>query len=264
MTDALTDYDDVDEIGELYDHVPLYEKRRDVDFYVDEALTIDGNVLELGCGTGRVLLPMARAGKQITGIDNSARMLARCRERLAEETPEVRSRVELVQADMRTFDLHGRFSTVLLPFRPLQHLIAVSDQIAMLQRVHKHLEPGGRLVFDVFNPNMRYLVQDRTAEAEDTPEVELPDRRTFRRAGRVAAVHVVEQYSEIELIYYVRGADGSEQRLVHGFLMRWFWRHELEHLLARCGFRAKAVFGDFNRSPLTDQSPEMIFIAERI
>ncbi|HUQ18682.1 MAG TPA: class I SAM-dependent methyltransferase [Gemmatimonadaceae bacterium] len=264
MADGITDYDDVDEIGELYDHVPLYEKRRDVDFYVDEALAMDGNILELGCGTGRVLFPMARRGKQITGVDNSARMLARCRERLAGETAEVRSKVTLVKADMRAFNLDAQFSTVLLPFRPLQHLVAVSDQIAMLQRVHKHLEPGGRLMFDVFNPNPTYLVQDRTAETEDTPEVELPDRRTFRRTGRVAAVHIVEQYSEIELIYYVRGVDGSEQRLVHGFLMRWFWRHELEHLLARCGFRTKAVFGDFNRSPLTDKSPEMIFIAERI
>lgn len=264
MTDAITDYDDVDEIGELYDHIPLYGRRRDVDFYADEALAVDGDVLELGCGTGRVLLPVARRGKQITGVDNSVRMLARCRERVASESADVRSRVDLVQADMRTLDLEKRFSIVLIPFRPLQHLIAVSDQIATLQAIHRHLEPGGRLVFDVFNPNMRYMVEDRTAEAQDTPEVQLPDRRTFRRTGRVAAVHIVEQYSEIELIYYVRGVDGSEQRLVHGFLMRWFWRHELEHLLARCGFRVKAVFGDYNRSPLTDQSPEMIFIAERI
>jgi hypothetical protein len=65
------------------------------------------------------------------------------------------------------------------------------------------------------------------------------------------------------LIYYVRGTDGKIERLVQGFPMRWYWRYEVEHLLTRCGFRVKAIFGDFNRSPLTDVSPEMIFMAER-
>jgi len=258
-------YDDVEALGEMYDHVPLYQARPDVGFYVEEALDTDGPVLELGSGTGRVLFPIAQRGRPITGVDNSARMLARCRERLAGESAEVRSKVKLVKSDMREFDLGDeRFSIVLIPFRPFQHLISTSDQIAALKGIHRHLEPGGRLVFDVFNPNIRYLIDDRTEEREDTPEVELPDGRSFRRTGRVVAPHIVDQYSEVELIYYVREADGSERRIVHGFLMRWFWRYELEHLLARCGFKTKAVFGDFNRSPLTDASPEMIFIAERI
>lgn len=256
-------YDDVEHIGELYDHVPLYRDRPDVDFYVEEAGSVDGRVLELGCGTGRVLIPTARAGKDVTGVDSSPRMLDRCRDHLAEETPEVRDRVNLVRADMRDLDLDERFSIVLIPFRPIQHLIAVSDQIAALSRIHRHLEPGGRLVFDVFNPKLQYLTEDRSEEREDSPEVALPDNRSFRRTARVRAVHIVDQYSEVELIYYVRGVDGATQRLVHGFLMRWYWRHELEHLLARCGFRVRAVFGDYNRSPLTDESPDMIFIAER-
>ena len=256
-------YDDIDEIGVLYDSVTLYRSRPDVDFYVEEARFADGKILELGCGTGRVLIPVARAGGEITGIDSSARMLAQCRARLDDEPTDVRDRVTLVKADMRALDLEIRFSLVMIPFRPLQHLVAVSDQIATLQAIHRHLEPGGRLVFDVFNPNIRYLVEDRTREREDTAEVVLPDNRSFRRTGRITAVHVDDQYSEVELIYYVRGADGSTQRLVHGFLMRWYWRYELVHLLARCNFRVRAVFGDFNRSPLTDSSPEMIFIAER-
>jgi SAM-dependent methyltransferase len=164
-------------------------------------------------------------------------MLDRCRDLLTAEPPEVQSKVKLVQADMRELDLGETFSSALIPFRPFQHLVAISDQMATLEGIHRHLEPGGRLIFDVFNPSLRALVEDRSDEREDTPEVQLPDNRSFRRAARVAAVHVVEQYSEIEIIYYVRGADGSEQRLVHGFLMRWFWQHEVEHLLARCGFR---------------------------
>jgi SAM-dependent methyltransferase len=255
---------DVEGISELYDRVTLYRARLDVDFYVDEARSTDGRVLEIGSGTGRVLIPVARLGKAITGVDSSPRMLDQCRASLEREKRAVRDRVTLVQADMRDLDLDARFSLITIPFRPFQHLIAVSDQIAVLKGIHRHLEPGGRLVFDVFNPNIRYLIEDRTEEREDTAEVDLPDNRSFRRTARIAAVHTVEQYSEAELIYYVRGADGITQRLVHGFLMRWYWRYELDHLLARCNFRVKAVFGDFNRSPLTDESPEMIFIAERI
>ena len=256
-------YDEIETIGELYDHVTLYRDRPDVDFYVEEARSIGGKVLELGTGTGRVLIPIARLGMEITGVDSSTKMLARCRARLAEEPAEVRARAKLVQADMRELDLGERFSIALIPFRPFQHLIAVSDQIAALQGIHRHLEPGGRLVFDVFNPHVRSLLEDRSDEREDTPEVGLPDDCSFRRTAGVAAVHMVDQYSEVELIYYVRGADGATQRLVHGFLMRWYWRYELEHLLERCGFCVKAEFGDYNRSPLTDESPEMIFEAER-
>jgi SAM-dependent methyltransferase len=255
---------EVEGVAELYDHVTLYRARPDVDFYVEEARAVDGPVLEIGCGTGRILIPTARLGKEITGVDSSARMLRLCAARLGDEPAEVRRNVTLVREDMRDLNLGNRFSLAMIPFRPIQHLVAVSDQMAALQAIHRHLEPGGHLVFDVFNPKLQYLLEDRTEEREDTAEVELPDGRKFRRTGRVAAVHIVEQYSEVELIYYVRERDGSTQRLVQGFPMRWYWQYELEHLLSRCGFRTKAVFGDFNRSPVTDVSPEMIFIAERI
>lgn len=255
---------DVEGVAELYDSVTLYRSRPDVNFYVEEAEAMDGNVLELGCGTGRVLIPVARLGKEVTGVDNSPRMLARCREQLESEPPEVRRNVTLVQADMRDLNLGRQFSLIMIPFRPIQHLVAVSDQVATLKAIHRHLEPGGRLIFDVFNPKLEYLLEDRTAEREDTAEAELGDGRSFRRTARVPAVHIVDQYSEAELIYYVRESDGTIQRFVHGFSMRWYWLYEVEHLLARCGFRMGAVFGDFNRSPLTDISPEMIFIAERI
>ena len=255
---------DVEGVAELYDSVTLYRARPDVDFYVAEARDTDGKILEVGCGTGRVLIPVARLGKEITGVDSSPRMLAQCKLQLDGELPEVRERVTLVHADMRELDLDTRFSLAMIPFRPIQHLVAVSDQIATLQAIDRHLEPGGLLVFDVFNPKLQYLLEDRTAEREDTAEVELGDGRSFRRTVRIPAVHIVEQYSEAELIYYVREADGTTRRFVHGFPMRWYWLFEVEHLLARCGFRVRAAFGDFNRSPLTDISPEMIFIADRI
>lgn len=102
-------YDDIAEIGILYDSVTLYRSRPDVEFYVEEARSTAGKVLELGCGTGRILIPVARLGKEITGVDSSPRMLAQCRARLEEEPAEVRSSATLVRSDMRDLGgSHGR------------------------------------------------------------------------------------------------------------------------------------------------------------
>lgn len=260
-----TGYDDVADIGELYDHVGLYVTRRDVPFYVDATRAVSRPVLELGCGTGRVLIPVARAGASVVGLERSAAMLARCREKVDSEPATVRGRIELREADMRSFDLEREFGVITAPFRAFQHLVDVADQMACLERVHRHLSPGGRLVFDVFNPDLERLARPSTGEGEDTPETPLPGNRRFRRTARVVSVDWTAQVSNVELTYYVAGADGGgrEQRRVQAFPMRWFFRHELEHLLARCGFAVRDMYGDFDRSPLEQASPEIIVVATK-
>ena len=116
-----------------------------------------GPVLEIGCGTGRVLIPTARAGVEIIGLDSSSKMLGACREKLALEPDEVQSRVKLAKGDIRRFDLNKRFHLVIIPFRPFQHLLSVEDQMRCLACVHKHLIDAGQLVFDVFNPSLQHL-----------------------------------------------------------------------------------------------------------
>ncbi|MBO0723689.1 MAG: class I SAM-dependent methyltransferase, partial [Blastocatellia bacterium] len=120
-------------VAEFYDHVTPYHHRQDVDFFVELARQSAGPVLEIGCGTGRVLIPTARAGGEITGLDLSSSMLAVCREKLALEPPEVRERVRLMMGDMREFALAREFSLITLPFRPFQHLITTDDQISCLK-----------------------------------------------------------------------------------------------------------------------------------
>lgn len=108
----------------------LYRDRPDVASYVKQAQESGGPGLELGCGTGRVLIPPARAGIEIVGVDLSRSMLAICRDKLAREPDDVRARVEMVEADMRRFDLGREFRLVTLPFRPFQHLMTVQDQLS--------------------------------------------------------------------------------------------------------------------------------------
>ena len=251
---AASAYDAIPDFGLLYDHVPLYCERTDVGFYVAEA---NSPVLELGSGTGRILLPVARAGHTIVGLDSSQQMLERARANLAQEPADVQRRVTLQQRDMHDFDLSTRFASIIAPFRVFQHLTTIDAQLRFLASVARHLAPGGRFIFDVFNPRFDMLVRHDGSEHEDTPETRLPDGRAFRRAYRIARVRWLDQISDSELIYYVDG-----RRYVQGFEMRWFLNAELRHLLARADFRVVAMYGDFARGPLVDGAPEQVVVAE--
>lgn len=257
-----TGYDGIPDIGMLYDLVPAYATRGDVAFYVDEARRAGGRVLEVGCGTGRITLAMARAGVEVVGVDASSEMLARCREKLAAEPDEVRARVTLHHADVRALPELGPFALAMAPFRILQHIVAIDDQIAGLTAVRRQLAPGGRLAFDVFHPYFTAMVADRSEEHDEHAPIALPDGRLFWRAWRIPRVRWIDQVSETELIYYVADSvDAEPRRVVQAFDMRWFTHVELQHLLARSGFRIEAAYGDFDRAPLTDSSLEQIVIA---
>ena len=119
-------------------------------------------------------------------------------------------------------------------------------------------------MFDVFNPNFAALVSADGVEREDTPPTPLPDGRVFRRTARVKRVRKIDQISEIEITYYLVNENGEDTRLfVHSFDMRWYLRNEIVLLVERGGFRIEELFGDFDRSPVTDDSPEIIVVATR-
>src|ERR671922_2808375 len=103
-------------IADLYDYVVPYRTRPDINFFVEAAQASGGQVLELGCGTGRILIPTARAGVHINGLDASEGMLRVCRARLDTEPADVRRRTDLHHGDIRHFDLGRRFQLITLPF----------------------------------------------------------------------------------------------------------------------------------------------------
>jgi SAM-dependent methyltransferase len=265
MSDRSGGYTEYGFTAEFYDHVAPYRERTDVAFYVEMAQAAGGPVLEVGCGTGRVLIPTARAGVEITGLDLSPSMLAVCRQSLAQESAETQARARLVEGDMRDFGLAQQFALVTLPFRPFQHLTSVEDQIACLTTIRRHLAPGGRLVLDLFNPSLPYLADPaRLDEFGDEPEIVMPDGRRVLRRARITARDYFNQVQDTELIYYVTHPDGSQERLVHSFPMRYLFRFEAEHLLARCGFGVEALYADYDRSPYGSKYPgELIFVARR-
>jgi SAM-dependent methyltransferase len=186
--------DEYASIAELYDHIIPYQNRPDVNFFVEAARDAGGPVLEVGCGTGRILIPTARAGVEISGLDLSEHMLAVCRERLKAEPKPVRSRVKLVKGDMRQFELARTFSLVTLPFRPFQHLTTVEDQLACLDCIRRALAKGGKLILDIFNPSLEALARQNTGEEmADEPEFSMPDGRRVIRRHKVASKDLFNQ-----------------------------------------------------------------------
>ncbi len=243
--------DNYSAVADLYDHIVPYRDRQDINFFVELAKESGGPVLELGCGTGRVLIPTARAGVDIVGLDLSTEMLAVCRRRLAAEPQAVQSRVRLVQVDMRQFELTDRFRLATIPFRPFQHLLTVDDQLAALRCIHRHLADDGRLLIDVFNPSLPFLTEDNLGlEDEGGPDFITPDGRSVKHRDKVVVRDLFNQILSIEMIYDVTHRDGRQERLVHSFSMRYFFRYEMEHLLVRAGFEVEQVYGDYQKNPL--------------
>lgn len=252
-----------DEFAEYYDHVLPYRNRDDVGFFVDLARAASGPVLEVACGTGRVLLPCARAGAAMVGLDLSSGMLDVCRQQLAHETPEVRNRVELHHADMRRFDLGRRFGLITAPFRGFQHLLTVEDQQQSLRAIRGHLAEEGRFVLDLFNPSMPFLGDERwLVNPLVEPAFSMPDGRSVVRSFRIVERDYFMQVQQMEMAYDVTWPDGRVERRASRFSLRYLFRFEAEHLLVREGFRIEAVYGDYRRHPYgeTEYPGDLVFV----
>jgi SAM-dependent methyltransferase len=250
-------------IADYYDESPIVQGRmQDVIFYRDAARDFGDPILELGCGTGRITMALAAAGKRVTGLDISERMLERAAKKRLSLYTEERERVHLVQGDMAKFDLGEKFRLIIIPFRPFQHLREVEQQMDCLRCARKHLAPGGRLILDVFQTDAERMHDPVHMRETLITEYKTTDGRQVRITERVAAFHRAEQINDVEMIYSIVHPGGREERLVFAWELRYFFRYEVEHLLARCGFKVAALYGDFDRTPITDQSPEMIFVAE--
>jgi len=259
MTSAL--YDSF--IADYYDDSPVMRGRvQDVAFYRDAAREFGDPVLELGCGTGRITMALAEAGKRITGLDLSERMLERAVKKRAALRVEARERVHLVQGNMAGFDLGEKFRLVIIPFRPFQHLLEVHEQMNCLECARKHLAPEGRLILDVFQTDAERMHDPVHMRETLVTEYNTADGRQVKISERVAAFHRAEQINDVEMIFSVKHTNGREERLVFAWPLRYFFRYEVEHLLARCGFKVSAEYGDFDKTPIRDDSAEMVFIAE--
>ena len=259
------------EDAQLYDHE--YKRRKDdVRWYRKLAREVLGDpatagnrrktrqnrrsqaILELGCGSGRTLIPLARDGFPIVGVDAAPAMLQRCRANMTRLPPAALERIELHAADFRALDLGRRFALVICPFNAFMHLYARRDIERFLAVVRRHLTPDGIFAFDVLNPDLAWLSRD-------------PHRRWARtrfrhpRTGKWMVYSTSLSYdAALQIafmrIYYEREQGGKPRvvRLAH----RQFFPLELEALLHYNGFQILAHEGGFDGGALVPEAEEQV------
>jgi SAM-dependent methyltransferase len=258
MTQEIGLYED-EWSAEVYD----YHARSlgDLPFWQALAEESGGTAFELGCGTGRLLLPLARAGLRVTGLDLSPHMLAVAKRKLESEEPEAQARVCLMHGHMVHFSLDERFGLILIPSRNLQVLLSRHEQRACLECCMRHLRPHGRLAIDVFNPRLDWL--SKPGGFDDGPDEFLgPDGATITHTAHTEA-DLANQTVASRWRYESRerGAKTAEHRYL--IRLHYFFRFEMEWMLEACGFEVEALYGDFYRSPFASDSPETIFVARK-
>ena len=238
------------------------DKTDDLDMYSRLAAERPGEILDVGCGTGRVLLHLAREGRRVYGIDNDRAMLDRLDAKL-EQAPQLRGLVSYVRGDILTYQWDRNFGLILLTYNALMHFHEQDDQIALLKKLRACMTAGGRLIIDLPNAGPAFAAEDSDAvtfersflDAETGHLVMLQSVTLLDRATQMLTVEWL--YDEID-------GSGQVSRLIAPHRLRYFFLPELRLLLERAGFAVSAVFGDTESSPYDADSERMIVHATGI
>jgi SAM-dependent methyltransferase len=232
----------------------------DLDFYRNLVARTGGPVLEVGCGTGRVLLPLAKAGVRLTGVDVSPQMLARARAKLA--AAGLADRVKLVEADATTMVLDERYRLAYVALNTFMHFTTREAQTAVLRRIHGHLVPGGLLVLDLFNPHPDLLQE---ADGRLVHDFTRPGPADGALSTRFHSQRIdpARQLLEITFFYDEQGPDGVLRRTTAPFELYYFTRREVELLLEACGFAVENVYGNYDLEGYWAGSSKLIVVARR-
>ncbi|MBI2865631.1 MAG: class I SAM-dependent methyltransferase [Chloroflexi bacterium] len=242
--------------GEIYDLIHGGDDA-DVDFYLDEAMRANGPVLEVACGTGRILLRLLQLEIDAWGIDVSQPML----DRLAEKARRLGLQARAVRADMRAFTLSQRFALIIVPFRSFLHLETKEDQLAALSCFRKHLAPDGRLALNFFAPVAEALAGGGGGLRLGR---EIVDAGTGRRYKAWQSVSNDHQNRRQTIDWVLQELSGGGEVVATNSLplrLHWIYKSEFELLLKAAGFSQWSVYGGFNGEPLEGEGQEMVWIA---
>jgi SAM-dependent methyltransferase len=243
----------------FYD-LDLQDMDEDLPFLEGMAARCGSPILELACGTGRALLPLARRGFQVTGVDISPAMLAIARSRL--QAAGLDRRVRLVQQDIRALELEGGFNLAFALVNSFSHMLTIDDQLAALAAVRRHLEPGGILILDLFNPDMGRLLDFRGHLVLDKQMADPLTGHTVTKY-RSEQVDLGRQVIDVTYVMDELDGDGILRRTIFPFALRYFYRFELELLLRYAGLEMEAVYGSYDLEEFGGESPKMIAVARQ-
>jgi SAM-dependent methyltransferase len=247
------------DLPELFD-LDCGDFAEDLPFYENLARRCEGPILELGVGTGRVAIPLARAGFEVWGIDSSEVMLERAG---CKTGPSPAAKLHLLVGDMRDFELGREFDLIFAGLGGFHHLLTSGDQTACLRCVQRHLAPGGLFACDLRPPFHNDwdsgvsvpLYHDWTRVLPSTGETVM----------KLRSVHVdrVQQVQHETHVYDRHTSDGTVRRLTAEVDLRFTTRYEMESLLSEAGLEVEQVYGDFDLSPRDEYSEYMITVARK-
>ena len=259
MSDGpLSDDTPFDSIARFYDweHASFDD---DVALYLGFARRTGGPILELACGTGRLMQPLLELGERVVGVDVSEAMLARARRTL--DAAGLRANAQLHRADVRALALDERFPLAIFGLDSFGLLATTADQLAALARIREQLLPGGLLILDVANGNRR------GGEAPDELQLQHagPDPASGRMVSKWTArsTDLGAQLDRFTYFYDVVGEDGIVRRWTTGLELRYFGRFELELLIERAGLVVEALYGGYDLAPFSGESERLIAVAAR-
>ena len=232
-------------------HVEIVD---DIPFYIQSAKKYGEPILELACGTGRLTIPLARKGLDVTGIDISKGMLKVAKEKVQRE----HLTCGLIHADCRHFSLDRKFKFIFIPFNSIAHIHDRESFEVMCNSVKKHLDKQGRFLIDIFNPKLEILTSDPTkrfvvAEYEDpysNDKVTITENNVYDKETQI---------NHITWYYKI----GKKDEFPVELNMRIYYPQELDDLLYYNGFEIVDKFGDFDGTPFTSDSPKQIIICRK-
>lgn len=245
--------------SEFYDY---HATRNDINFFLDYAKCTSGKILDLGCGTGRILIPIAKTGKEITGLDNSKHMLKICNDKIENEFNLNKSNIKLIKTNISNFNLNDIFSLVIIPFGAFNSLLNTSEQINCLNCINNHLEAKGLLVFDVWYPNNNELLKSENGYhvVKNQPYFEMPDGRKVQWGIKNISVDYNKQLIYEEMYYNIEYLNGKKEKLIYPAPIRYYYRYEIEHLLSYTGFKINKLYCDFNKNKFGSKYPSELIV----
>lgn len=248
---------DYDSIAPFYDieHANFDE---DLDMYRNFAELCGGKILELACGSGRLLLPLAREGYSLTGVDTSAGMLEIAQRALENEG--LAARCQLVQQDMCALHLQEKFRLAMIALGSFGHIVTRPRQQQALAAIRQHLSVGATFILDISNEDARYMeaLSGQMLHQGTWPQQDGSYVTHFMSPASSNSQHLLD----LTHFYEVHRQGGNVQRSVSQTSLYLFERNETELLLEQAGFRVKDIYGSYEFGPYEHESARMIFITE--
>jgi SAM-dependent methyltransferase len=233
----------------------------DLPFILKLAQENGGPILDLGCGTGRLLFPLAQAGFPVVGVDNSPLMLAVANKRLAAQPEEVRALVTLWKKDMRSLvqdQTETKFTLALFSFNTLLHM-REGEILGLLKRIAGLLNSGGKIFIDLENP---FLLAEIVDQNEAVFETSFMDAVTSKRVEQWSQSSLDSNTQTLTVTWQFRTQEKEPGTTIVEIVYHYLYPHQIALLLQLAGFRLLQISGNYEGEPFQEDSERLLLLAD--